>query len=37
MTLRAQQQNLKKRLERHFGNNIAFFQQGAAAAQDLVF
>ena len=28
-------QNLKKRLERHFGNNIVFFQQGAAA--DLVF
>ena len=23
-------QNLKKRLERHFGNNIVFFQQGAA-------
>ena len=22
-------QNLKKRLERHFGNNIVFFQQGA--------
>ena len=30
-------QNLKKRLERHFGNNIVFFQQGAAAAPDLVF
>ena len=30
-------QNLKKLLERHFGNNIVFFQQGAAAAPDLVF
>ena len=30
-------QNLKKRLERYFGNNIFFFQQGAAAAPDLVF
>ena len=30
-------QNLKKRLERHFGNNVVFFQQGAAAAPDLVF
>ena len=30
-------QNLKKRLGRHFGNNIVFFQQGAAAAPDLVF
>ena len=30
-------QNLKKRLERHFGNNIVFFQQGAATAPDLVF
>ena len=30
-------QNLKKRLERHFGNNIIFFQQeAAAAAPDLV-
>ena len=30
-------QNLKKRLERHFGDNIVFFQQGAAAAPDFVF
>ena len=30
-------QNLKKRLKRHFGNNIVFFQQGATAAPDLVF
>ena len=29
-------QNLKERLERHFGNNIVFFQQGAAEASDLV-
>ena len=29
-------QNLN-RLERHFGNNIVFFQQGPAAAPDLVF
>ena len=31
-------QNLKKRLERHFGNNIVFIQQGVAAPPpDLVF
>ena len=30
-------QNLKKRLKRHFGNNIVFFQQETVAAPDLVF
>ena len=30
-------QNIKKRLERHFGNNIVFLQQGVAAAPKLVF
>ena len=34
---RCTSQNLKKQLERHFGNNIVFFQQGAAATPDLVF